>query len=98
MWSMWSVVLSAVVSVCSQIIPEPTRPVDLWNPFGPPSTPRPKNQVIGPPKEFRFCSVSVYASVRTNSEGCVVLKCLGTVVSYYTQLSGSSEGGGGRCE
>ncbi|KAK6034568.1 Carboxylesterase [Cooperia oncophora] len=41
---MWCIFLSVIVPIYAQIIPEPTRPIDLWNPFGPTSTPRPKNQ------------------------------------------------------
>uniref|UniRef100_A0A7I4Z1D1 COesterase domain-containing protein n=2 Tax=Haemonchus contortus TaxID=6289 RepID=A0A7I4Z1D1_HAECO len=41
---MWLLFISVIVPLCAQIIPEPTRPIDLWNPFGPTSTPRPKNQ------------------------------------------------------
>ncbi|KAK6760173.1 hypothetical protein RB195_021607 [Necator americanus] len=39
-----SVFLVTYVPIHGQLIPEPTRPIDLWNPFGPTSTPRPKNQ------------------------------------------------------
>ncbi|RCN29524.1 Carboxylesterase [Ancylostoma caninum] len=39
-----TLLLSTYVPTYSQLIPEPTRPIDLWNPFGPTSTPRPKNQ------------------------------------------------------
>ncbi|WKY14608.1 hypothetical protein Q1695_000276 [Nippostrongylus brasiliensis] len=41
---MWSVLVCVLLPVDSQNIPEPTRPIDLWNPFGPTSTARPKNQ------------------------------------------------------
>ncbi|VDL72187.1 unnamed protein product [Nippostrongylus brasiliensis] len=41
---MWSVLVCVLLAVDSQNIPEPTRPIDLWNPFGPTTTARPKNQ------------------------------------------------------
>ncbi|RCN30431.1 hypothetical protein ANCCAN_23800 [Ancylostoma caninum] len=55
-----TLLLSTYVPTYSQLIPEPTRPIDLWNPFGPTSTPRPKNQVTeslsGPVVERGSCT------------------------------------------
>ncbi|KAE9414510.1 hypothetical protein Angca_008622 [Angiostrongylus cantonensis] len=49
--------LSLISPICTQIISEPTRPIDLWNPFGPTSTARPRNQ--GPKSDEAVVRLSI---------------------------------------